>query len=246
MKRPHLLAIACDAGPGADIGTLINIAEAAGWSTKVTATPSAVPFLDVSGIEMMTGAAPRTGFHPHADRGQTRTVHKADAIIIAPATYNSVNKLAAGFADNYALTVVVEMVGLGLPTVVVPFVNAALARRTPYRNALRALETDGVYLLGRPVGAARPRNRLPTPAAVPLATIIRPSSDPRAPSKATAVTRPKVTPNDLLRSARMAMLSPSGSLRPMWVVMVGSCPTITTRLASRRLYPAPCRLRHGG
>ena len=76
------------------------------------------------------------------------TVRKADAVIIAPATYNSVNKLAAGIADNYALTVVAELVGLGLPTVVVPFVNAALASRAPYRNALRALESEGVRILG--------------------------------------------------------------------------------------------------
>jgi phosphopantothenoylcysteine synthetase/decarboxylase len=148
MKRPHLLAVPCGAGPAADIGTLISIAQRVGWSASVTATPSAVPFLDVGGIETMTGAVPRTGFEPPADRGQTRTVRKADAIIIAPATYNSINKLAAGIADNYALTVVAELVGVGLPTVVVPFVNAALARRAPYRNAIRALEGEGVYILG--------------------------------------------------------------------------------------------------
>jgi len=81
MKRPHLLAVACGAGPGADIGTLIKIAQGSGWSTSVTATPSAIPFLDVNRIEGMTGAAPRIGFDPPADRDQRRTVRKADAII---------------------------------------------------------------------------------------------------------------------------------------------------------------------
>lgn len=148
MTHRHLLAVPCGAGPAADIGTLISIAQQAGWSASVTATPSAVPFLDISAIETITGAAPRTGFEPPADRGQTRTVRKADAIVIAPATYNSINKLAAGIADNYALTVVAELVGVGLPTVIVPFVNAALARRTPYQKALRALEAEGVHVLG--------------------------------------------------------------------------------------------------
>jgi hypothetical protein len=104
--------------------------------------------LDVNRIEAMTGAAPRIGFDPPADRNQRRPVRKADAIIIAPATYNSVNKLAAGIADNYALTVVAELVGMGLPTVVVPFINAALATRTPYQKALRVLEAEGIRILG--------------------------------------------------------------------------------------------------
>ncbi|MCP2325219.1 hypothetical protein HDA40_003726 [Hamadaea flava] len=148
MTSHHLLLVPCGAAPAADIGVLISIAQGAGWSASVTATPSAVPFLDVSKVEELTGAAPRSGFEQAADPGKTRTVRKADAIIIAPATYNTVNKLAAGVADNYALTVVAELVGLGLPTVLVPFVNTALARRAPYRNALRALEAEGVYVLG--------------------------------------------------------------------------------------------------
>ena len=148
MTGLHLLAVPCGAGPSADLRVLLNIARRAGWTTSVTATPSAIAFLDQSGIENLTGAGPRSGYERPADRDQRRTVRKADAVIIAPATYNSVNKLAAGIADNYALTVVAELVGLGLPTVVVPFVNAALASRAPYRNALRALESEGVRILG--------------------------------------------------------------------------------------------------
>lgn len=148
MTKRHLLIVPCGAAPAADISTLITTAQHAGWSAAVTATPSALQFLDGAVIERMTGASPRTGFDTTSDRSQTRTVHKADAIIIAPATYNSINKLAAGIADTYALTVLAELVGLGVPTVIVPFVNAALAARHPYRNALQSLGAEGVRIVG--------------------------------------------------------------------------------------------------
>ena len=148
MTMRHLLVVPCGAGPASDVGTLITIAHRAGWSAAVTATPSALPFLDTAAIETMTGTPPRTGFEAPSDRDETRTVRKADAVIIAPATYNSVNKIAAGIADTYALTVVAELVGLAVPTVIVPFVNAALATRNPYQNALRALQAEGIRILG--------------------------------------------------------------------------------------------------
>ena len=148
MTTRHLLAVPCGAGPSADIGVLISIAQRAGWTVSVTATPSAIGFLDVTAIGAATGAEPRTSFEASAGRDRTRTVRKADAVIIAPATYNSVNKLACGIADNYALTVVAELVGLGVPTVVVPYVNAALARRAPYQSAISVLSAEGIRILG--------------------------------------------------------------------------------------------------
>lgn len=144
----HLLVIPCGAAPAADVSTLITIAHRAGWSAAVTPTPNALPFLDAAAIERMTGAPPRAGFETPSDRGRRRMIGKADAIIIAPATFNSINKLAAGIADTYALTVIAEMIGLAVPTVVAPFVNAALAARWPYQAALRSLRAEGIRILG--------------------------------------------------------------------------------------------------
>jgi len=52
-----------------------------------------------------------------------------DAILVAPATYNTINKWAQGISDTYALGVLAETTGMDVPTVVLPFVNAALASR---------------------------------------------------------------------------------------------------------------------
>ena len=71
----------------------------------------------------------------------------AQALIIAPATYNTINKLAVGINDTYALNVAAEAVGRGVPTAILPFVNTALAGRLPFVRAVESLRHEGVEVL---------------------------------------------------------------------------------------------------
>ncbi len=109
----------------------------------VIATPSALPFIDVEAIESLIGMPVRTRYRtpdePKADSAGT-----ADAIIVAPATYNTINKVATGASDTYALGVLAEAIGRGVPVVMVPFVNTALAARLPFQRAVELLRTEGV------------------------------------------------------------------------------------------------------
>jgi Flavoprotein len=54
-----------------------------------------------------------------------------DAIIVAPASYNTINKWALGISDTCALGVLAETTGLDVPIVVLPFVNSRLAGCEP-------------------------------------------------------------------------------------------------------------------
>ena len=74
----------------------------------------------------------------------------ADALIIAPGTFNTINKLAAGITDTYALNVAAEAVGRQIPVSVLPFVNEALADRRPFQQALRSLREEGVSIIYGP------------------------------------------------------------------------------------------------
>jgi hypothetical protein len=78
--------------------------------------------------------------------GGTRS-KPADAVIVAPATYNSINKLALGVNDTYALNVVAEAIGGQTPVVILPFVNSALAARRPFGQAVESLRAEGVHVL---------------------------------------------------------------------------------------------------
>jgi len=75
-----------------------------------------------------------------------------DAILVAPATYNTINKWAQGISDTYALGVLAETTGLAVPTVVLPFVNTALAARAPFRRSVESLRAEGVRILLGPGG----------------------------------------------------------------------------------------------
>ena len=84
---------------------------------------------------------------PGAPRSQV-----PDAILVAPATYNTICKWAQGISDTYALGVLAETTGLGVPTVVLPFVNTALASRAPFRRSVESLRAEGVKILLGPGG----------------------------------------------------------------------------------------------
>ena len=94
-----------------------------GWTVQIVATPSALDFIDVPELEQQTGRPVRSQYRkPHEPKPP-----RADAIIVAPATYNTINKFAQGIADTYALGLLAEAPGLGIPVVVLPFVNRRLS-----------------------------------------------------------------------------------------------------------------------
>jgi phosphopantothenoylcysteine synthetase/decarboxylase len=143
-----LSVIVCGAGPATAIGTLIKLARERDWSVQVTATPAALNFIDPAAIEAQTGSPVRSQYRtPGSPRSAI-----SDAIIVAPATYNTINKWAQGISDTYALGVLAETTGIGVPIVVLPFVNAALASRQPFRRSVESLRAEGVSILLGPGG----------------------------------------------------------------------------------------------
>ncbi|GLZ12559.1 flavoprotein [Actinomadura sp. NBRC 104425] len=142
-RRPVLYVIVCAAGPAGDVGKLVTLAQQRGWDVRVIATPSALGFIDVPALEAQTGFPVRSEYRRP---GEPRSP-KADAIIVAPATYNTINKWAAGISDTYALGILAEAPGLGIPVVVLPFVNTALAGRGPFQRSVSDLRAEGVRIL---------------------------------------------------------------------------------------------------
>ncbi|MGN9778694.1 flavoprotein [Micromonospora sp. H33] len=145
MTRGHLQIVVCAAGPASDVTQLINTATQQSWTTAVAATPSSLDFIDAEAIERLTGHPVRSTYR--SSPGTRRSLPTANALIIAPATYNSLNKIAFGIADNYAMTTVAELIGRQVPTVVVPFVNAALATRAPFQRAVANLRDERVRVI---------------------------------------------------------------------------------------------------
>jgi phosphopantothenoylcysteine synthetase/decarboxylase len=96
--RPNrvLSVIVCGAGPATAIGTLVKLTQQRGWTVQVIATPAALDFFDQAAVEAQTVNPVCSQYRkPGEPRSQM-----ADAIIVAPASYNTINKWAQGISDT--------------------------------------------------------------------------------------------------------------------------------------------------
>ncbi|MGP2437823.1 flavoprotein [Streptomyces sp. JW3] len=142
-REPFLYVVVCAAGSAAGVGALIGAARRRGWAVGVIATPTAAHdgFLDLAAVEALTGRPVRA----RARRpGEPRPFPAPDAVLVAPATFNTLNKWAAGIADTLALGALCEAYGLGVPIGVLPCVGDALAAHPAYRESLARLRAMGV------------------------------------------------------------------------------------------------------
>ncbi|WP_069735795.1 flavoprotein [Streptomyces sp. EN27] len=140
-RKPFLYVVVCAAGVARDVDRLLVAARDAGWDVGVVATPQGLGFLDAAAVEARTGHPIRSGWRAPGD---PRPFPDPDAIVVAPATFNTINKWAAGIADTLALGILCEAYGLGVPTAVLPAVNASLAQHPAYAESLARLRSMGV------------------------------------------------------------------------------------------------------
>ncbi|WP_229403554.1 flavoprotein [Micromonospora okii] len=143
-RREVLYVIACGSPLAGHIGRLVELAQRDGWDVCVVTTPDGAKFVDRPALARQTG-------HPVRSRykgpGDPDVLPSADAMIVCPATVNTVNKWAAGITDTLALGLLVEAQGKGVPVLAVPFTNVAMAGHPAFRASLARLAEWGVEVL---------------------------------------------------------------------------------------------------
>ncbi|MBB2943156.1 phosphopantothenoylcysteine synthetase/decarboxylase [Actinoplanes lutulentus] len=141
-----LYVIVCATGPAPGVGDLVTQAQQQGWEVQVVATPLALGFIDVPALEELTGRPVRSRYRRPDEPKPPRPA----AIVVAPASFNTVNKFALGIADTYPLGLLAEAPGLGIPVVVLPSLGEALWQRLPYQRSVAQLRAEGVRVLDPP------------------------------------------------------------------------------------------------
>jgi len=68
-------------------------------------------------------------------------------VLFAPCSFNSLNKLAHGIADNLALSVVAEAIGRGTPVIIGPSMNAPLLDHPAAQASLKTLLSWGTAIV---------------------------------------------------------------------------------------------------
>jgi phosphopantothenoylcysteine synthetase/decarboxylase len=139
-----LHVVTCATLAARDVGKLVSLAQDAGWSVCVIATPMATRFINEAALEAQTGYPVRSDYK---QPGTSDVLPSADAIIVGGASANTINKLSAGISDNLALGMLNEAIGLGVPLVILPFVNTALAAHSAFERSVRQLRDAGVAVL---------------------------------------------------------------------------------------------------
>lgn len=152
-EKPFLYVVVCAAGIAEDIGELITAAQERNWEVGVIATPQGLGFIDATDVEARTGRPIRSAWR---SPGDPRPFPAPDAVAVAPATFNTVNKWAAGISDTLALGTLCEAYGLRVPIAVLPCVNDALAAHPAYRASVERLRGMGVRFGDPYAGEPRP------------------------------------------------------------------------------------------
>jgi phosphopantothenoylcysteine decarboxylase/phosphopantothenate--cysteine ligase len=144
---------------------LARLAGRAGHALRVIQTPAAQQFVGAATFEGITGAPvltgeferdPARGAYPgepapdHDPISHLELVRRCDAYVIAPASANTIAKLAAGLADNLLTSAALACTA---PIVVAPAMNNAMFEHPATRANLNTLRERRVVIVDPGTGA---------------------------------------------------------------------------------------------
>lgn len=138
-----LYVVASAAPPVRSIDELLAGLHAARWQACVILTPTAASWVDV---ERLAASGVPVRSRPRLP-WESDPLPAADAVLAAPATFNTVNKWAAGITDTLAVGILCELLGAGVPTMAVPCAKADLRKHSAYRASVERLTDAGVQFL---------------------------------------------------------------------------------------------------
>jgi phosphopantothenoylcysteine decarboxylase len=145
--RPVLYLIVCAAPRAKKTPHLVGLLQAAGWDVCVIATPQALNFIDAKELEQLTGHPVRSTYK-HPD--EPDVLPPADAMVVCPATFNTMNKWALGIADTLALGLITEAIGTGVKLVAAPSLNDAQEKHPAFARSVETLCGCGATVLYGP------------------------------------------------------------------------------------------------
>ncbi|HEX4108877.1 MAG TPA: bifunctional phosphopantothenoylcysteine decarboxylase/phosphopantothenate--cysteine ligase CoaBC [Solirubrobacteraceae bacterium] len=139
---------------------LVRLATGAGHAVRVVQTPTSTRFVGSASFAALTGAPvlldefepdPARGAYPgdpvpeHAPISHLALVHNADVMLVAPASANTLAKLAAGLADNLLTSAALAAT---CPLLLAPAMNHHMWRHPATVENMRRLRERGATVIG--------------------------------------------------------------------------------------------------
>jgi hypothetical protein len=146
MDSPVLYLFGSAAPPVMEVASVIESAQQRGFDVCLGLTPTAAEWLDdsIDDLTVLTGHPVR---HSYKRPGTADAWPKADVILFAPLTANSLNSWALCLTSVFVVGVVAEGIGKGIATVAMPCVNAAYAVHPQIDVSVATLRKAGVDVL---------------------------------------------------------------------------------------------------
>ena len=158
-EKGVLYTIACAASSAILVPNFVMHAQAVGWNVCVITTPQGTKFLDIPLVEQITGYPVRSEYKRPEEPD---VLPRAGAIVVFPATFNTINKWALGISDTLATGILCEYTGLKMPIVTVSCfrTGGGLDGHPAFFRSLQMLRDYGVRVLYEPEQYL-PKNQVP-------------------------------------------------------------------------------------
>src|SRR5260370_33195681 len=137
-SRPILYLMVCAAPPAQQTQDVVPLLQEAGWDVCVIATPQASRWMNIETLAKLSGHIVRIEYKLP---GEADPLPKADAMLVMPATFNTINKWVQGIGDTLVTSLLCEALGRGGPPIFSsPFLKMDIVRASPFsqRSALVA------------------------------------------------------------------------------------------------------------
>lgn len=141
----HVLYLVVCAAPGAN-NTLdrVHLEQANGHEVCVIATERALAWFDVAAVEVTTGHAIQTSMRRY---GEPIAEPLGDAVVVSPASLNTIAKIALGLADDMPTGLVCEALGSGVPVTIETQVGGAFGQHPALPGYLATLRSWGATII---------------------------------------------------------------------------------------------------
>jgi phosphopantothenoylcysteine synthetase/decarboxylase len=159
MIKGVLYIISCGCSSASLTQNVVMQAQSARWDVCVITTPNGKKFLNMPLLAQLTGHPVRSEYK---QPDEPDVLPRADAIVVFPASFNTINKWALGISDTLAVGLLSEYTGLDMPIIAVPCfkTGGGLNTNPAFKRSVRMLRRYGVCVIYEPEKYP-PKNQVP-------------------------------------------------------------------------------------
>lgn len=147
MSTPALLVVVSGAPLASRVGDGVQAALGRGWKPYVVPTDAALAWVveqELADTPVIVG---------NRKPGEARRTPVADAVVVVPATFHTVNAWATGNAHSYPLTTLCAALGSRTPTVAVPYASQELTNHPAWSASIAVLRQAGIRIVDPQTGS---------------------------------------------------------------------------------------------